>query len=395
MNSIEFDTSSNSTMAVASFEPAVLAKDVLAKVLVPYGYAGVVGTCGDVAESGFALGGGFGLQSRFRGMGLDQVVGMRVVLADGSVRDVDEDHNSDLFWALRGAGGGNFGVVTQLRVQLYQALDTQLMTAVNVSYEELPIVLQRLGALSDSQQLPTELFVFVGERAKSKVPVNFAWFSMGPAEHKMLNAITNTFQNVMLDLFDGTTIHKNWTIAPTSWAGTVLYDQKLKKYPLLVEPPWIKPYVQAWTGYLFRDNNTLAVWNDIIKQMSIMMQESPFLQHHTELYGGAISQVASNATAFFYREAVYNVGVLLYVPSYDNPNALAIFQEQSSLITAWWPNVSQYLSGVYNNYPMASLSHLDYARAYWGDNLERLVRIKQKYDPTNVFQFEQSVPMQL
>ena len=81
----------------------------------PYGLAAVTGNVGAVGMAGFLLAGGYGpLTTRF-GLGLDNLLGAEIVLADGRVLTADASQNTDLFWALRG-GGGNFGVVTSMRL---------------------------------------------------------------------------------------------------------------------------------------------------------------------------------------------------------------------------------------------------------------------------------------
>ncbi|GJC81633.1 FAD-linked oxidoreductase aurO [Colletotrichum liriopes] len=81
------------------------------KLLTPHGW------CPTVSITGWALGGGYGYTSAFHGLGVDQILGARVVLANGET--VDTDEHPDLLWALRGAGNGNFGIVVELRVKLY------------------------------------------------------------------------------------------------------------------------------------------------------------------------------------------------------------------------------------------------------------------------------------
>src|SRR5262249_57055907 len=72
------------------------------------------GSCPSVGIAGLTLGGGLGILGRKYGLTSDQLVAAQVVLADGRVVECDDDHDQELFWALRGAGSGNFGVVTSL-----------------------------------------------------------------------------------------------------------------------------------------------------------------------------------------------------------------------------------------------------------------------------------------
>lgn len=84
----------------------------------PHGYAAAVGTVSSVGFAGLTLGGGYGTLIGVIGLGVDNLVSAEVVLADGTVVTADPHHEADLFWALRG-GGGNFGVVTELRTRLH------------------------------------------------------------------------------------------------------------------------------------------------------------------------------------------------------------------------------------------------------------------------------------
>jgi hypothetical protein len=84
----------------------------------PHGYAAVVGTVGSVGFAGVTLGGGYGTLIGIAGLGVDNLLAAEVVLADGTVVTADSEHEPGLFWALRG-GGGNFGVVTEMRARLH------------------------------------------------------------------------------------------------------------------------------------------------------------------------------------------------------------------------------------------------------------------------------------
>jgi FAD/FMN-containing dehydrogenase len=86
------------------------------------------GACPSVGIAGLTLGGGFGILGRSYGLTSDQLVGARVVLADGRVVDCDEHREPDLFWALRGAGGGQFGIVTSFLFRTIPAEDLTCAT---------------------------------------------------------------------------------------------------------------------------------------------------------------------------------------------------------------------------------------------------------------------------
>src|SRR3954468_4783002 len=90
--------------------------DVYAR-LAAHGVTVPAGSCPSVAMGGLALGGGMGLAGRSLGLTLDRVTEVRIVLADGTVTRARADHRPDLFWACRGGGGGNFGIVTSFRLR--------------------------------------------------------------------------------------------------------------------------------------------------------------------------------------------------------------------------------------------------------------------------------------
>ena len=89
------------------------------RALAAQGVTVPAGSCPSVGVSGVTLGGGMGLAARNFGMTTDNVIGVQIVTPDGRLRQVNSRNNSDLFWALRGGGGGNFGVVTQFTFRIH------------------------------------------------------------------------------------------------------------------------------------------------------------------------------------------------------------------------------------------------------------------------------------
>ena len=380
-------TTSLPTAALATIEPGFKSGQVLLELLQDYGYGGVTGACTNVAEGGFVLGGGFGMMSRFYGLGCDQVTKLNVVLANGQLHTVLP--GDDLFWALMGAGGGTFGVITSMDYKVYPTQDywEVLSILVDHSPKDLSTLIFHIGSIEPS--IPREITVmwdFV-ESTTHAHQVNFLVMGHGKqSTKKAMDYVQNEILPVVAE-----SPHVSWTLANgswTDWAKGTLTNSTVD---------WgVSAYAaQAWTGFLYPSNNTQDIWDDIVQTIVQGCEEAgEYLYPDIELWGGAISSVASDTTAFAHRSAVFNVGVLLIIPN-GVSHAEAIYHEVVTKVNRWWPKVSKYLTGTYVNYPMVSLSSDEYPRAYWGNNLERLVRLKQKYDPWDVFSFEQSIPMNL
>lgn len=379
---VEFDDKKdcNATSAIARMQPAVLVQQFLLEVLANYGYAGVVGYCPTVAEAGFILGGGLGLQSRRYGLGLDNVVGMKVVLADGTVRHVS--HNSEepldmnLFWALRGAGGGSFGVVTELDYQIHTASNRIVygaLTMRNASHRA--DFLYRLG--QKEQEVPGNLMVMHDQ----KDVIGLMWSGQDDSEVD----IAESYLTKLVDDLVPTHTPRHFNVTEGLWTKMFVDENS----------PWNTDVyaVRCWYGFLYPANNTKAVWQDIMRHLSNAVQHSSgFLLPDIEFWGGTIRNIPSNATAFPHRSALFNVGMLLTIPN-GTPDAEGLFQKEVAKVEAVWPQVSKHLTGSYVNYPTTTLLSGDYAHAHWGDNLPRLVDIKRQVDPDNVFEFPMSVPL--
>ena len=370
LNNLNFDESTG----IATVGPAVTVQDMLDGILVPAGYGGVVGECPGVAEGGFVLGGGFGFLSRKYGLGSDSVLGVRVVLTDGSVVVASEHNEPDLFWALRGAGQNTFGVVTQIQYQLHPSQDTQLLVSGDVPLD--PSFMVAIG--EKHAEAPGE-FSFLLEGPISKDGTTDALMGWFGEDDASLDSGEDYINKDVISLLSKN-VRAGLSVDRISWSSMTRESGNLDGN-----------LVRAWTGFLYEEDNTEDVWDSIISKMKDVCVGNPYLIVDIELWGGAISDKKSDDTAFYYRKAIFNVGLVLLVPA-DMNHAHKIFKDTVEDVDHVWWHISKHLEGVYTNYVVESLGEKEYARAYWGGNLDRLQDLKKKYDPRNIFHHPQSVP---
>jgi len=372
-----------------------------------------------VAEGGYSLSGGVGVQSRLHGLGLDNVLALNMVDYQGNMHRASSTDDTDLYFALRGAGNGNFGVVTEIHVQLHPLAEHNkgrelLSFDATVPVDAWADFCLSLGALD----VPHGFFpLFEGgivadlaNPDKEAFPTAFLYTGDDLDEGKQF-----LMESIVPLLPENTDNKPEWEMQVLSW-----YDWTVASGNFLGN------YVQAWTGFLHEEHNTIEVWKDmqsILDDVSTVMSyaaffdkfcqkktlncllisptfvisqllhKSPYLMMDIELFGGAIASSATpNETAFAFRDALWNVGLLLLV-SETEENAQQVYNENVAMVNQGWPRISQYLNGVYLNYPMESLSNDEYPSQYWGSNLERLMQLKAKYDPHNVFYHPQSIPL--
>ena len=363
-------------VVVATVEPGATVMVVLDHLLQQDGAGGTVGICGNVAEGGFVLGGGIGFMSRSLGLGIDNVLSFRIVLYDGTVVTANAGH-PELFFALRGAGSGNYGVVTEMEYKfLHPMPQEQQVRMINIPMDDYASFLYQLG-----KNPPSREFMTIFDVSPDSALAMMAWFSSDP---KLITQSEDRFQKEIAPLLRPASNYEevpyrffDWTDGTHDMISTSAYSVHLYAE-------------EVWQGFLMPENNTQAVWDNIVSSIQQIVQECPDVHPDIELWGGAISDTPHSETAFAYRDALFNVGVQLYVLDEADKEA---FREQVTKVNQWWPSVAQYLDGAYVNYPMNSLGEDEYPRLYWGSHLERLVNVKRAYDPQNIFRYEQSMPL--
>lgn len=332
------------------------------------GFAAPTGTEGSVGLVGATLGGGFGLLTRNYGMASDNLLAAEVVVAtaDGGAEVViaDEATNADLLWALRGAGNGNFGIVTTLTYRIHPLTQAIFVVANWSGLDDLGAVFeewQRSAPYAD-HRLTSQLEIEVDN-------VGLHAVLAGGSEDEALQLLSS-----ILAIGSPKVV-----VQDASWPEIYADFQ----VPIEEEPANWKFTSQFMTEPLPPE----AV--DIVAEF--MAKAPAGCNYFTNAFGGTVADSEpSGGSAFAHRRALFYAepgagwGVRGGAPASD---------EQTETVLAWVTEMSEalapFVNGAYVNVPNAGMP--DWERAYWGANVERLRRIKARYDPDNVLSYEQSI----
>jgi FAD/FMN-containing dehydrogenase len=324
--------------------------------------------CGpEVGIAGLTLGGGLGILGRSHGLTSDQLVMAQVVLADGRIVECDEQHDEDLFWALRGAGGGSFGVVTSLVFRCIPAPDA---TSFHLTwpYTEAAAVLDAWQEWSPParDELAASLLMKVGG------PVD-----RQPAVHvigAMLGGKSDT-----LDLLDGLTARAG--VEPASVVARHASYRETKRWLAgLGEEIGEEPE----DGHLYSKSEFFRrpLPSEAVEALVELLPEDRPAGEARELdltpWGGAYNRVPSDATAFAHRDERFLLKQAVVVePGADREDARRWLARSWELVHPWGSG------GVYPNFPDPDFD--DWSEAYHGGNRERLLRVRSSYDPDGFF----------
>jgi FAD/FMN-containing dehydrogenase len=327
------------------------------------GLAIPAGTCPSVGIGGHALGGGFGLASRAWGLASDNLVSVQIVTADGKLLTADASHHSDLFWACRGGGGGNFGIVTRLVFRTHAVTQGSYFVAtwpwaqveqVLASFLHwAPTAPDALGSLCRLAAGPGGPTVQVfGQFLGSETNLKAALATLGPPAQKL---VTGT---------------ESWLDLVRRWAGCLGHTL----------PSCSAPGHQVFVGasdYIARvpTSAQLARFKGVVEGRG---SASGALL--IDSYGGALNRVSPTATAFVHRNTLASI---------------QYFAAGDAVSARKWVNASRATlapatsGAAYVNYIDPDLAN--WQAAYYGSNLARLRQVKRQYDPHNLFHFAQSI----
>ncbi|MBO0845175.1 MAG: FAD-binding oxidoreductase [Nocardioides sp.] len=330
------------------------------------------GSCPTVGIAGLTQGGGVGVLTRAHGLTCDAVTAMRVVLADGRVVNTSADHEPDLFWALRGGGGGHLGVVTSLTMQTFAA------PTITRAYLAWPFSAARhvvphwLATVPQADRRLWSTLKLLGGQSHPSGPALFAVVTWtGPAsalDHALqpfLSQVptpstdsrhTDGYLNTMLAYAGCSTI-------PVSKChtgpGGSLTREALAATSHIINAPQV-----AMTRLL---DHVDAAQTSGLKEAGISI----------DALGGAVDDLGPSDSAFGHRGALTTVQ---YTATYDSGPASAATSYVRAFRTAMTPTWG---TGAYVNYADSSLRH--YMSAYFGSNSSRLAAARTTYDPNGFF----------
>ncbi len=325
-----------------------------------FGLATTLGVVSKTGIAGLTLGGGWGHLHAKYGLALDNVVAVDVVTADGRLVTADANENQDLFWGVRG-GGGNFGIVTSIKYRLHE-LGPVLGGAVFYPASKAEEALRFFREFSET--IPDELVIQCGSFTlpdKVQVFAVAACYCGNIAEGEKVLKPLRTFGPPMAD------------------AISVMSYVQLQSMFDPFFPPGRQTYVKS--------NFILALSDDAIRALAQFAGRSPspysfapFLEH----WHGAATRVGIADTAFPHRQHSYN---LMF---WSNWESASESEENIRWTRACWSALQPYLvEGSYSNYVSDDGGAVE--RAAYGPNYDRLVTLKNKYDPTNLFRMNLNI----
>jgi FAD/FMN-containing dehydrogenase len=353
---------------LATVGPGVRLGDLYAalaqhEVAIPAGCGATVGIGGQ------ALGGGLGLLGRSRGLTSDQMVAAEVVLADGRVVECDAQRHEDLFWALRGAGARGLGVVTRLTLR---TLPEPAATSFHLTWPYEPasalIAAWQEWSPTGPDGLAASLLVTAGRDAGAD-PVVHLFGSMIGGESETA-ALLDEFVSVAgADPASSERAHLRYGSLKNHLAERGPGDQEDENGRQYVKSEFFRAPLPAGAVEGLVERFVRGRRTGEARKLDFMP------------WGGAYNRVPADATAFPHRHELFLLEHSVVVSA--GFDAAATEAARAWLSDSWELVHPSGSGGVYGNFPDADLP--DEHRAYWGDNLERVRRVKDKYDPEGVF----------
>jgi FAD/FMN-containing dehydrogenase len=337
-----------------------------------FGLAATGGFVSHTGLGGLTLGGGIGHLMRKFGLTIDALRSCDVVTADGELVVASADENSELFWGLRG-GGGNFGVVTSMELELQPLGPTILAGLIAWPLDQAPTVLAGMrDFLADA---PDEVGVLGNVRLAPPMP-----FIPEELHGKPIVAMVLTYAGSVED--------GEAALRPLRELGTPAFDGVMPKL-YTAHQRMFDPGVLHGNHYYWKSHRLGPLTDEII---DVILRNgssitSPLSTVGIFSFGGAMARVPEDATAFPHRDASHDINIV----AAWLPEQAGDADRHIAWVRGFFADLQPHSRGVYVNFTSddsAERVHEAYSNEQW----TRLTKLKAQYDPTNFFRLNANIP---
>lgn len=361
MNNIKIDSSENTVKVQGGVKNSQLYNYISSQ-----GYPFPGGLCPTVGVSGYTLGGGWGYSCRKFGLGCDSLVEIEIINYNGCILRANQRENSELFWALKGAGGGNFGVVVSMTYKLPSKVDK--------------VTIFELYYPNASKDIQVQ-FLQIWQR----------WITTVDNDINMSGGVYNSEDDGIYVYVRGIS-YKNEIDTEKLLAPFLNIENIESSFEELTFLEAINKLGSTYPPYeYFKSTGRFAqrvyTEEELNTLLDIVNKPRPQGSYLTQIgiygLGGAVSNISQSETAYYYRDAWY----ILSIQSVFENNAYRKINNK------WVDDNFKYIysitEGSYVNFPYSELK--DYLHDYYGCNVNKLKLVKKYYDPKNVFGFPQGI----
>jgi FAD/FMN-containing dehydrogenase len=334
-----------------------------------YALAVPVGINSTTGIAGLTLGGGFGWLSRKHGLTIDSLISADVVTPAGDLVRASPSENTDLFWGIRG-GGGNFGIVTAFEFELHPVGPELLSGLIVHPFGDAKKVLRRYREFCATA--PDELTVWAVMRKAPPLPF-------------LPEDVHGTEVLILAALYAGDMADGEKALAPLREFGDPIADV-ISPHVFTGFQAAFDPLLTPGARNYWKSHDFLELSDELIDALLGYVETLPDPQCEVFIaqMGGATNRVPADGTAYRHRDAEFIMNVH---GRWDNPNAddkcIGWCRE---LFDAAAPYAT---GGVYVNF--MTEEEAQRVKAAYGDSYTRLVELKNKYDPTNMFRLNQNI----
>jgi FAD/FMN-containing dehydrogenase len=324
-----------------------------------FGLVTTAGTVSHTGVGGLTLGGGFGRLARRYGLALDNVVGLDVITADGKLLRADANENPDLYWGLRG-GGGNFGVVTNFDFQLHpmdrNVIGGTIVFPMSQAKSVLNFYADYTASAPDELSMDGGISARPGEPAVAFIQVCYS----GPVQKadKVLDPVRKAGTPLMdsIATMDYVALQKSGDVDDARARGGYVKSG----FAAAITPEMIDDILNGFE-------------EDLVRGMAVVWQHA----------GGKIGRVAPDATAFAHRHVKFDTLMIMDWPVDIDASAHVRWLKD------YWATVEPHTRGAYAN-DVTELSQ-QAVHSNYGANFDRLLALKNRYDPTNLFRLNANI----